>query len=83
MPPSRPSLHIRPRSAIADPALAREAIVDLPGSGIVRFGYGLRGLVSTVTSLGRPIEPDRVIVIMSPTAPWTGTGRRRLAFSNR
>ncbi len=58
-----PSLRIRPRSAIADPELAREATVDLPPS-TTRHGPRMpRAVVRTLAAVRRPVEPERVIVM--------------------
>jgi hypothetical protein len=69
-----PAFRIRPRSAIADPDLARVATVDLP----TEAGIGPRltrpsVLVKHLAALRRPIEPDRVIVMTLAQA----TARRR------
>ncbi len=78
MSPSRPTLRVRPRSAIADPALARAAVTELPGTPLGR-GLGLRAMLQTVRTLGRPIEPERVIVMPLVPVPVTVTplSRRR------
>lgn len=58
------ALRIRPRSAIADPDLARVATVDLPGDpeSTPRLGRP-SALVGKLTAFRRPIEPERVIVM--------------------
>jgi hypothetical protein len=71
MSPARPSLRIRPRSAIADPDLARVAVTDLPSSPVARHGHNPRALVRLVRSMGRPLEPERVIVMPLSTVPAT------------
>ena len=73
MSPARPSLRIRPRSAIADPELARVALTDLPGSPVAQRGRTPRALLQLVRSLGRPLEPERVIVMPLSTVPATTT----------
>ncbi len=57
------SVRIRPRSAIADPELARVATVDLPGAGTRRRPHIPRAIVRTIASFRRPAEPERVIVM--------------------
>jgi hypothetical protein len=62
------TLRIHPRSAIADPELAREATVDLPDAAPTRrarVGHVVaRSLVARgLVSLRRPPAPDRVIVM--------------------
>jgi hypothetical protein len=71
MSPSRPTIRIRPRSAIADAALARAALTDLPGAPRTssRAIRGPHGLLQIVRTLGRPMEPERVIVMPLATAP--------------
>jgi hypothetical protein len=69
-----PAFRIRPRSAISDPDLAREATVDLPTQSA--SGPRLRrpsALIRQLAALRRPIEPDRVIVMTLVPA----TARRR------
>ena len=77
MSPSRPTIRIRPRSAIADAALARTAVTDLPAAGPASAGTirGPKALLRLVRSLGRPIEPERVIVM--PLAAVPARTRRR------
>jgi hypothetical protein len=78
MSPSRPSLRVRPRSAIVDPDLARTAVTELPGSHLaILRGRGLRPrtLVRALLDLGRPAEPERVLVM--PLATVTSPLRRR------
>ena len=72
MSPIRPTIRIRPRSAIADAELARAACADLPGIGRPSLrgrGRGPRAVLAAVRSIGRPIEPDRVIVMPLATVP--------------
>ncbi|MEX2183006.1 MAG: hypothetical protein WEC14_01020 [Chloroflexota bacterium] len=62
------TLRIHPRSAIADPELAREATLDLPGIAPTRRSRArhvvARSLVGrSLVSLRRPLEPDQVIVM--------------------
>lgn len=78
MSPSRSSIRIRPRSAIADADLARIAVTDLPRSYVaaVRAAeIGPRALMRGARTLGRPLEPDRVIVM--PLATLTSPLRYR------
>jgi hypothetical protein len=80
MSPSRPTLRVRPRSAIADPALARAAVTDLPGTPFGRGNLGWRSALQMARTLGRPIEPERVIVMPLVPVPATispVTRRRR------
>jgi hypothetical protein len=84
MSPSRPALRVRPRSAIADPELARAAVTELPGTPLAWRGYGpralLRAALQTARTLGRPMEPERVIVMPLSVVPATSaplTRRRR------
>ena len=72
MSPTRPTISIRPRSAIADAELARAACTDLPGIGRPSLrgrGRGPRAVLGAIRSLGRPIEPERVIVMPLATVP--------------
>lgn len=74
----RPAPRIRPRSAIADAALARAAVTDLPGSHLAALrerGPSLTAIKRSVRSLGRPLEPERVLVI--PIAVLATTLRER------
>lgn len=73
MSPARPTLRIRPRSAIADPDLARVALTELPGSPTAIEGYGPRSLLRMARALGRPMEPERVIVMPLPAVPSPST----------
>jgi hypothetical protein len=73
----RPTLRVRPRSAIADPSIARMAVTALPGLPALKDHFRPRTLIRTVRAFGRPLEPDRVIVM--PLAISTGpisAGRR-------
>lgn len=73
-----PEPRIRPRSAIADAALARAAVTDLPGSHLAALrerGPSLSTIKRSVRSLGRPLEPERVMVI--PIAVLATTLRER------
>ncbi len=56
------SIRIRPRSSIADPELARAAVVDLPAGTSWRPPTP-HALVKTIASFRRPVEPERVIVL--------------------
>lgn len=76
MSPARPSLRVRPRSAIADPELARAAITDLPGTPVAQRGFSPGALLRTARALGRPLEPERVIVMPLTVAPAPSTQPR-------
>ena len=56
-------IRIRPRSSIADPELARAAVVDLPVAAAVRRPRAMRAVTRAMASFRRPIEPERVIVL--------------------
>jgi len=56
-------LRIRPRSAIADPALAREAVVELPGTAPSRRARARSAIAGRIETLRRPSEPERIIVL--------------------
>ena len=60
---------LRPRTAIADAELARSAVTDLPGSTPLRRPHTPRALARAATSLLRPLEPERVIVMTLAAAP--------------
>jgi hypothetical protein len=61
------SIHIRPRSSIADAELARAAVVDLPMAAVARRPRTPRVIVDAVAAFRRPVEPERVIVLrLSP-----------------
>lgn len=57
------SIRIRPRSAIADPELAREATVDLPPPTTRQGPRMPRAVVRALAAVRRPVEPERVIVM--------------------
>jgi hypothetical protein len=65
------TIRIRPRSSIADPELARAAVVDLPAGPTrrrVHAALAIRGVVASFRRSGAP-EPERVIVLtLSPVA---------------
>jgi len=56
---------IRPRSSIADPELARSAVVDLPTVPTVRRIQTPRALLAAIASIrgAGALEPERVIVL--------------------
>jgi hypothetical protein len=57
-------IRIRPRSSIADPELARGAVVDLPTAPTPRRLRTPRALLDAVASFrGTSDEPERVIVL--------------------
>ena len=64
-------IRIRPRSSIADPELARAAVVDLPAAPTRRRLHAPLAIVDVVASFrrsGAP-EPERVIVLtLNPVA---------------
>lgn len=62
-------IRIRPRSSIADPELARAAVVDLPTSFVAPHPHVPRAIVRTLAALRRPAEPDRVIVLNLAPVP--------------
>jgi hypothetical protein len=76
MSPSRPSLRVRPRSAIADAELARTAVTELPATRFPWRDLRPGSLLRLVRTLGRPMEPERVIV-MTPARVRAGSLRRR------
>ena len=57
------SIRIRPRSSIADPELARAAVVDLPTAAAARRPRSATALVKAIATFRRPIEPERVIIL--------------------
>lgn len=57
------TLRIRPRSAIADPELAREATLELPGTAPTRRSRAQGVVARSLASLRGPTEPDQVIVL--------------------
>lgn len=68
---------IPPRSSIADAALARGATVDLPVARQIHRPHTPRGLVRTLASFRRPIEPERIIVMTLAPIVVRGALRRR------
>jgi hypothetical protein len=83
MPTNAPTLRIRPRSAIADPELARTAVTDLPGSHLAALrerGLGVSSIKRSVRSIGRPLEPERVLIMPITTLASTLRDRSRLAL---
>jgi hypothetical protein len=58
-------IRIRPRSSIADPDLARAAVVDLPAAPARRRLHAPVALVAAIASFRRAgdVEPERVIVL--------------------
>lgn len=62
-------VRIRPRSAIADPELARAATVDLPVGRSLHRPRTPRALLRTIAAVRRPIEPERVIVMTLVPVP--------------
>ncbi len=56
-------IRIRPRSSIADPELARAAIVDLPVAPARPRLHIPVALLQAIASLRADIEPERVIVL--------------------
>jgi hypothetical protein len=77
MSPSRPTITIRPRSTIADAALARSARTDLPGIPGSALGYAPRTILRFMRSLGQPLEPERVVVMPLTRAQASIASRRR------
>ena len=59
------SIRIRPRSSIADPELARAAVVDLPTVPEPRRLHAPRALNAAIASFRGTValEPERVIVL--------------------
>ena len=57
------SVRIRPRSAIADRELARQATVDLPAAWSRHRPRTPRAVLLAIASFRRPVEPERVIVM--------------------
>jgi hypothetical protein len=67
---------VRPRSCIADPELARAAIVELPTGFAYRTPTTPRDLLKTaaraaaaVQAIRRPVEPERMIVMTLAPVP--------------
>lgn len=59
-------IRIRPRSAIADPALARAATLDLPEGPRLRFqAPTARAILQTLATIREPIEPPERIIVMT------------------
>jgi hypothetical protein len=58
-------IRIRPRSSIADPELARGAVVDLPVAPVRRRPHTPRALLGALAALrsAADLEPERVIVL--------------------
>jgi hypothetical protein len=58
-------VRIRPRSSIADPELARAAVVDLPTAASSRRLHVPRALLAAIASMrgASGLEPERVIVL--------------------
>ena len=66
------SVRIRPRSSIADPELARAAVVDLPTAPAIQRLHTPRAVLAAIASIRRAgeLEPERVIVLnLVPLAP--------------
>jgi hypothetical protein len=65
------AVRIRPRSSIADPGLARSAVVDLPVAPARRRLHAPHALVEAMASFRRAgsIEPERVIVLTLVPVP--------------
>jgi len=65
------TIRIRPRSSIADPELARAAVVDLPAAPSRRRLHTPLVLLEAIASFRRTAdpEPERVIVLtLAPVA---------------
>jgi hypothetical protein len=62
-------IRIRARSSIADPELARAAVVDLPTSFMAPHPHTPQALVRAIAALRRPAEPERVIVLNLAPVP--------------
>jgi acetyl esterase/lipase len=64
-------IRIRPRSSIADPELARTAVVDLPSAPEPSRLRVPRALAEAITSLRGAVEhePERVIVLTLVPVP--------------
>jgi len=62
-------IRIRPRSSIADPELARTAVVDLPAAPEPRRLRAPGAIIEAIASFRREVEPERVIVLtLAPVA---------------
>ena len=68
-------IRIRPRSSIADPELARAAVVDLPAAPARRRLHAAVALLTTVASLRRTTELERDRVIVLTLAPVAARNR--------
>jgi hypothetical protein len=63
--PSDP-IRIRPRSAIADPALARAATLELPEGPRLRFQPPTpKTILETLATIRQPAEPRERIIVMT------------------
>ena len=60
---------VRPRSSIADPELARAAIVDLPIARVYRTPRPPQALIDAIASMRRPVEPELPIVLTLAPVP--------------
>jgi hypothetical protein len=61
---------VRPRSSIADPELARAAIVDLPPAGrVYPTPRPPQALIDAIASIRRPVEPELPIVLTLAPVP--------------
>lgn len=60
---------VRPRSSIADPERAREAVVDLPTRHPIRDLEPPQALLDAVASLRRPAERELPIVLSLAPVP--------------
>ena len=64
-------IRIRPRSSIADPELARTAVVDLPAAPEPRRFRAPSAIIEAIASFRRAdeVKPERVIVLtLAPVA---------------
>ena len=63
-------IRIRPRSSIADPALARAAVVDLPAAPVRPRLHTPLAFLGAMASFRRAAaEPERVIVLTLSPVP--------------
>lgn len=83
MPPMSLGQRIRPRSGIADAALARNATTDLPHPPTHLRSLTPRTLVRLVRSPARLLEPERTIVIRLPTVRTPVPVRARIESLSR
>jgi hypothetical protein len=60
---------VRPRSSIADPELARAAIVDLPIARVYRTPRPPQVLIDAIAWMRRPVEPELPIVLTLAPVP--------------